>query len=68
MWRDDRGMALVLVLLCAMLFLALGGALGAVVRSEATISATFRESRATNQRRTQGVSTGNGLYLLGHER
>ena len=44
MWRDDRGMALVLVLLCAMLFLALGGALVTVVRSEATISATFRES------------------------
>ena len=44
MWRDDRGMALVLVLLCAMLFLALGGALVTVVTSEATISATFRES------------------------
>jgi len=44
MWRDDRGMALVLVLLCAMLFLALGGALVTVVSSEATISATFRES------------------------
>jgi hypothetical protein len=46
MWRDERGMALVLVLLCAMLFLALGGALVAVVSSEATISATFRESAA----------------------
>jgi hypothetical protein len=44
MWRDERGMALVLVLLCAMLFLALGGALVTVVSSEATISATFRES------------------------
>ena len=44
MWRDDRGMALVLVLLCAMLFLALGGALVTLVSSEATISATFRES------------------------
>lgn len=46
MWRDERGMALVLVLLCAMLFLALGGALVTVVSSEATISATFRESTA----------------------
>jgi len=44
MWRDDRGMALVLVLLCATLFLAMGGALVTVVSSEATISATFRES------------------------
>jgi hypothetical protein len=44
MWRDERGMALVIVLLCAMLFLALGGALVTVVSSEATISATFRES------------------------
>lgn len=44
MWRDERGMALVLVLLCGMLFLALGGALVTVVSSEATISATFRES------------------------
>jgi hypothetical protein len=44
MWRDERGMALVLVLLCAMLFLALGGALVTVVSSEAAISATFRES------------------------
>jgi hypothetical protein len=44
MWRDERGMALVLVLLCAMLFLALGGALVTVVSSEATISATYRES------------------------
>src|SRR6185436_16352634 len=44
MWRDERGMALVLVLLSAMLFLALGGALVTVVSSEATISATFRES------------------------
>ena len=46
MWRDERGMALVLVLLCAMLFLALGGALVVVVGSEATISATFREGAA----------------------
>ena len=44
MWRDERGMALVLVLLFAMLFLALGGALVTVVSSEAAISATFRES------------------------
>ena len=44
MWRDERGMALVLVLLCAMLLLALGGALVTVVSSEAVISATFRES------------------------
>lgn len=48
MWRDERGMALVLVLLCAMLFLALGGALVAVVSSEATISATFREGAAAS--------------------
>ena len=46
MWRDERGMALVLVLLCAMLFLALGGALVVVVGSEATISATFRDAAA----------------------
>jgi hypothetical protein len=44
MWRDERGMALVLVLLCAMLFLALGGALVTVVSTETAISATFRES------------------------
>lgn len=44
MWRDERGMALILVLFCAMLFLALGGALVTVVSSEATIAATFRES------------------------
>jgi len=44
MRRDERGMALVLVLLCAMLFLALGGALVTVISSEAAISATFRES------------------------
>ena len=44
MWRDERGMALVLVLLCAALFLALGGALVTVVSTEATISVTFRES------------------------
>lgn len=48
MWRDERGLALVLVLLCAMLFLALGGALVAVVSSEATISATFREGAAAS--------------------
>ena len=46
MWRDERGMALVLVLLYAMLFLALGGALVVVVGSEATISATYREGAA----------------------
>jgi hypothetical protein len=43
MWRDEHGMALVLVLLCSMLFLALGGALVTVVSTEATISATFRD-------------------------
>jgi hypothetical protein len=43
MWRGERGMALVLVLLCSALFLALGGALVTVVSTEATISATFRE-------------------------
>jgi len=43
MWRDERGMALVLVLLVAMLFLALGGALVTVVSTEAAISATFRD-------------------------
>ena len=43
MWRDERGMALVLVLLCSILFLALGGALVTVVSTEATISATFRD-------------------------
>jgi Tfp pilus assembly protein PilX len=46
MRRDDRGSALVLVLLCATLFLALGGALVTVASTEATISATFRESAA----------------------
>ena len=44
MRRDERGSALVLVLLCATLFLALGGALVTVASTEATISATFRES------------------------
>ena len=43
MWRDERGIALVLVLLCATLFLALSGALVAVMSTETTISATFRE-------------------------
>ena len=46
MWRDERGSALLLVLLCAVLFLALGGALVAVASTETTISATFRESAA----------------------
>lgn len=46
MWRDERGSALVLVLLCAVLFLALGGALVVVASTESTISATFRESAA----------------------
>lgn len=41
---DERGSALVLVLLCAVLFLALGGALVAVAGTETTISAIFRES------------------------
>jgi hypothetical protein len=44
MWRDERGIAMVLVLLCAVLFVALGGALVTVVNTEATISATFREA------------------------
>jgi hypothetical protein len=46
MWRDERGSVLVLVLLCATLFLALGGALVVVASTESTISATFRESAA----------------------
>ena len=46
MWRDERGSALVLVLLCAVLFLALGGALVVVASTESAISATFRESAA----------------------
>lgn len=46
MWRDERGLALVVVLLCAVLFLALAGALVVVVGTEATISATFREGAA----------------------
>ena len=46
MWRDERGMALILVLLCAMLFLALGGALVTVASTESTISATYREGTA----------------------
>jgi len=46
MWRDEHGVAMVVVLLCATLFLALGGALVAVVNTEATISATFREGVA----------------------
>jgi hypothetical protein len=46
MWRDERGSALVLVLLCAVLFLALGGALVVIASTESTISATFRESAA----------------------
>ena len=43
---DEQGSALVLVLLCSVLFLALGGALAVVASSELTISATFRESAA----------------------
>lgn len=46
MWRDERGSALVLVLLCSMLFLALAGALVTVARTEAAISATFRDGAA----------------------
>jgi hypothetical protein len=46
MWRDERGTALLLVLLCATLFLALGGALVTVASTESTISATFREGTA----------------------
>src|SRR5688500_6429707 len=46
MQRDERGSALVLVLLCATLFLALGGALVTLASTDATISATFRESAA----------------------
>lgn len=44
MWRGERGSALVLVLLCATLFLVLGGALVTVGSTESVISATFRES------------------------
>ncbi len=40
----EQGSALVVVLLCAVLFLALGGALVAVASTETTISAVFRES------------------------
>ena len=46
MWRDERGMALLLVLLCATLFLALGGALVTVATTESQIAATFREGAA----------------------
>jgi len=45
-WRGERGSALVLVLLCAVLFLALAGAMAVVATTETTISATFRESAA----------------------
>ena len=44
MWRGERGSALVLVLVCATLFLVLGGALVTVGSTESAISATFRES------------------------
>ena len=44
MWRGERGSALVMVLLCATLFLALGGALVTVGSTESAISATFREA------------------------
>lgn len=43
MWRGERGSALVMVLLCATLFLVLGGALVIVGSTESVISATFRE-------------------------
>ena len=43
MWRDEHGSALVLVLLCATLFLVIGGALVTVGSTESAISATFRE-------------------------
>ena len=46
MWRGERGSALVIVLLCAVLFLALASAMALVASSETTISATFRESAA----------------------
>ena len=46
MQRDERGSAVVLVLMCATLFLALGGALVTLASTDATISATFRESAA----------------------
>lgn len=46
MRRDERGSALILVLLCAVLFLALGSALAVVASTELTISAAFRESAA----------------------
>ena len=44
--RDERGMALVLVLLCATLFLALGAALVTIATTETSIAATFREGAA----------------------
>lgn len=43
MWRGEHGSALVLVLLCATLFLVLGGALVTVGSTESVISGTFRE-------------------------
>jgi hypothetical protein len=43
MLRGERGSALVMVLLCASLFLVLGGALVTVGSTESVISATFRE-------------------------
>jgi hypothetical protein len=43
MWRAERGSALVMVLLCATLFLVLGGALVTVGSTESAISATFRD-------------------------
>ena len=46
MRRDEQGSALILVLFCAVLFLALSSALALVASSELTISATFRESAA----------------------
>lgn len=45
-WRGEQGSALVVVLLCAVLFLALAGAMALVASSEMRISATFRESAA----------------------
>jgi hypothetical protein len=43
MLRGEQGSALVMVLLCATLFLALGGALATIGSTETAISATFRE-------------------------
>lgn len=45
-WRAERGTALIVVLLCATLFLALGGALVVVASTEVITSAAFRDGTA----------------------